>query len=110
MGCHTWSYVKFKPSDEVIEKMKDDFIEKYHDRIFSMHTKDKTGPNAQTPNENQVWGQGQTPLDDVLKLVQAKYPQIYCDIELEYAVAPWSNSIKEVGTCIKYAQRVLLLG
>ena len=87
-----------------------DFIEKYHDRIFSMHTKDKTGPNAQTPNENQVWGQGQTPLDDVLKLVQAKYPQIYCDIELEYAVAPWSNSIKEVGTCIKYAQRVLLLG
>lgn len=30
MGCHTWSYVKFKPSDEVIEKMKNDFIEKYH--------------------------------------------------------------------------------
>lgn len=87
-----------------------DFIEKYHDRIFSMHTKDKTGPDAQTPNENQVWGQGQTPLDDVLKLVQSKYPQIYCDAELEYQVAPWSNSVKEVGTCMKYAQRVLELG
>ena len=87
-----------------------DFIEKYHDRIFSMHTKDKTGPNAQTPNENQVWGQGETPLDDVLKLVQSKYPQIYCDCELEYQVAPWSSSVKEVGTCMKYARRVLELG
>ncbi|MBQ8009132.1 MAG: sugar phosphate isomerase/epimerase [Bacteroidaceae bacterium] len=87
-----------------------DFIEKYHDRIFSMHTKDKTGPNAQTPNENQVWGQGQTPLEDVLKLVQSKYPQIYCDAELEYQVAPWSNSVKEVGTCMKFARRVLELG
>ena len=87
-----------------------DFIEKYHDRIFSMHTKDKTGPNAAKPNENQVWGQGETPLDDVLKLVQSKYPQIYCDCELEYQVAPWSNSVKEVATCMKYARRVLELG
>ena len=87
-----------------------DFIEKYHDRIFSMHTKDKTGPNAPTPNENQVWGQGETPLEEVLKLVQSKYPQIYCDCELEYAVAPWSNSVKEVGTCMKFASRVLELG
>ena len=84
-----------------------DFIEKYHDRIFSMHTMDKTGPDAQTPNENQVWGQGQTPLDDVLKLVQSKYPQIYCDAELEYQIAPWSNSVKEVATCMKYARSVL---
>ncbi len=30
MGCHTWSYVKFKPSDDAIEKMKNKFIEKYH--------------------------------------------------------------------------------
>jgi len=86
------------------------FIEEYHERIFSMHTKDKTGPNAAQANENQVWGQGETPLDDVLKLVQSKYPEIYCDCELEYQVAPWSNSVKEVGTCMKYAQRVLEIG
>jgi len=86
------------------------FIEKYQDRIYSMHCKDKTGPNAAKPNENQVWGQGETPLDEVLKLVQSKYQHIYCDIELEYPVAPWSTSVKEVGTCVKYAQRVLLLG
>jgi len=87
-----------------------EFIEKYHDRIFSLHTKDKTGPNAANPNENQVWGQGETPLEEVLKLVQSKYNNIYCDVELEYAVAPWSNSVKEVGTCIKYARRILELG
>jgi len=87
-----------------------DFIEKYHDRIYSMHCKDKTGPNAAQPNENQVWGQGETPLEEVLKLVQSKYQHIYCDVELEYPVAPWSNSVKEVATCVKFAQRVLLLG
>ena len=81
----------------------------YQGRAFAL-PKDKTGPDAASPNENQVWGQGQTPLEDVLKLVQSKYPQIYCDIELEYAVAPWSNSVKEVGTCIKFARHMLELG
>ena len=37
-----------------------EMIEKYHDRIVSIHIKDKTGPNTQpTPNQNQVWGQGE---------------------------------------------------
>jgi len=85
-----------------------DFIRKYQDRIFSMHTKDKTGPNAKQPNENQVWGQGQTPLEEVLKLVESEFPHIYCDVELEYAVKPWSNSVKEVGTCIKYVRQLFL--
>ena len=33
-----------------------DFIEKYHNRIFSLHLKDKTGPKADPANFNQVWG------------------------------------------------------
>lgn len=88
-----------------------EIIEKYHDRIFSMHIKDKTGPNTQpTPNTNQVWGQGEMPLEEVLTYVKEhKYP-IYCDIELEYEVAPWSNAVKEVKTCVNYAKRILLLG
>ena len=86
-----------------------EMLKKYHDRIFSMHIKDKTGPTTEgQPNTNQVWGQGEMPLADVLLLIkQEKWP-IYCDIELEYDVKPWSNAVKEVGTCVKYARQILM--
>ena len=85
-----------------------EMIKKYHDRIFSIHLKDKTGPTAEIPNTNQVWGQGQMPLEDVLLLIKKEKWPIYCDIELEYDVAPWSNPVKEIGTCINYARQILM--
>jgi sugar phosphate isomerase/epimerase len=83
-------------------------IEKYHDRIFSLHIKDKTGPKTDPPNENQVWGQGEMPLADVLNLIKTQKWPIYCDIELEYDVKPWSNAVKETGTCVRYAKQILV--
>jgi len=83
-------------------------IEKYHDRIFSVHLKDKTGPNATPANENQVWGQGEMPIEDVLLLIKENKWPIYCDIELEYPVKPWSTSVKEVRTCVRYARQILM--
>jgi len=83
-------------------------IEKYHDRIFSLHIKDKTGPNTDPANANQVWGQGEMPLADVLLLVKKNKWPIYCDIELEYDVKPWSNAVKEVKTCVQYAKNILV--
>ena len=83
-------------------------IDKYHDRIMSVHLKDKTGPNTTPPNANQVWGQGEMPMEDVLLNIRDKKYPIYCDIELEYDVPAWSNSVKEVKTCLKYARQILL--
>jgi sugar phosphate isomerase/epimerase len=85
-----------------------DFIKKYGDRIVNLHIKDKTGPNAEEPNANQVWGQGQTPLEDVLLYLRDNKVPIFPDIELEYTVKPWSNSVKEVATCVKYARQILM--
>ena len=86
-----------------------DMIEKYHDRIVSLHIKDKTGPNTQpNPNQNQVWGQGEMPLAEVLNYIKEKKYPIYCDIELEYDVKPWSNAVKEVKTCVNYARQILM--
>lgn len=86
-----------------------EMIEKYHDRIVSIHIKDKTGPNTQpTPNTNQVWGQGEMPLAEVLNYIKEKKYPIYCDIELEYDVKSWSNAVKEVKTCVNYARQILL--
>lgn len=83
-------------------------IEKYKDRIFSVHLKDKTGPKTDPANTNQVWGQGEAPLADVLKLIQKNKWPIYCDIELEYEIKPWSNQVKETKTCVEYARQILM--
>jgi sugar phosphate isomerase/epimerase len=83
-------------------------IEKYHDRIFSIHLKDKTGPNTDPPNTNQVWGQGEVPIEDILLLIKKEKWPIYCDIELEYPVPAWSNPVKEVRTCVNYCRQILI--
>jgi sugar phosphate isomerase/epimerase len=88
-----------------------DFIRSHHNRILSLHMKDKTGLHTTPPNENQVWGQGQVPIAEVLLLLkqhakEASWPK-YVDIELEYPVAAWSNSVKEVKTCVAYARQIL---
>jgi sugar phosphate isomerase/epimerase len=83
-------------------------LEKYHDRIFSIHIKDKTGPKTVPPNANQVWGQGESPLEDILLLIKKNKWPIYCDIELEYDIKPWSTSVKEVKTSVKYARQILM--
>jgi sugar phosphate isomerase/epimerase len=83
-------------------------IEKYHDRIVSIHIKDKTGPKTDPANANQVWGQGESPLEDILLLIKQKGWPIHCDIELEYEVKPWSTSVKEVNTCVHYARQILM--
>jgi sugar phosphate isomerase/epimerase len=83
-------------------------IEKYHDRIFSVHMKDKTGPKTDPANTNQVWGQGEAPVADILLLIKNKKWPIYCDIELEYDIKPWSNAVREVKTCVMYSRQILI--
>jgi sugar phosphate isomerase/epimerase len=83
-------------------------IEKYHDHIVSIHVKDKTGPKTEPANTNQVWGQGECPVEEILLLIKQKGWPIFCDVELEYDIKPWSNSVKEVTTCIHYARQILM--
>jgi len=83
-------------------------IEKLHDRIISLHLKDKTGPKGTPPNANQVWGKGEMPIADVLKLIQKQKWPIYGDIELEYDVPPDSDAAKEVKKCVDFARAILV--
>jgi len=86
-----------------------DFIRKYHDRIFSIHLKDKTGPKTEpAPDENQVWGQGEVPLAELFLLIKKEGWPIYLDIELEYPIKRWSDQVKEVKTCVQYARNILI--
>jgi sugar phosphate isomerase/epimerase len=79
------------------------FIKKHADRITHIHLKDRKlnqGPN--TP-----WGQGDTPIKDVLQLMKKeKYP-FQATIELEYAIPAGSNVLKEVANCIQFCKEAL---
>ncbi len=85
-----------------------EIIERLHDRIVSIHTKDKTGKNGNPPNTNMPWGEGDTPVADMLKLVQKNKWPIYFDIELEYPVPENSNAEKEVIKCVQYCKNILV--
>lgn len=84
------------------------FIKRYHNRIFSLHLKDKTGPKTNPANFNQVWGQGETPLKEILRTIRDNKWPIHCDVELEYEIKPWSNALKEVNNCVCYAREALI--
>jgi sugar phosphate isomerase/epimerase len=77
-------------------------IEKYHDRIISLHLKDKNAENVNLP-----WGQGHTPIREVLQLLKKEKWPIYGDIELEYKVPEGSTSAKEVAKCLAYCREAL---
>ena len=88
-------------------KHPNEIIERLHDRIFSIHLKDKTGKDASPANTNMPWGEGDTPIADILKLVQKNKWPIYFDIELEYPVPEDSNAQKEIIKCVEYCKNIL---
>lgn len=73
------------------------FVEKYHDRIYSIHLKDRT--TKANGAKNLEFGKGDTPLAKLFPFLQRKDWPIYCDIELEYKIPKGSNAVKEVARC-----------
>lgn len=85
-----------------------ELIERLHDRIASLHIKDKTGPKAANPNKNMEFGKGETPVAEILQLVQKNKWPITCDIELEYDLPQGSDAVKEVAKCVEYCRKALV--
>jgi sugar phosphate isomerase/epimerase len=82
-------------------------IKKLHERIYSIHIKDKTGKDADPADTNAPWGEGDTPLGDILKLIQDNKWDIYCDVELEYEIPEGSDAVAETKKCADYAKVLL---
>lgn len=82
-------------------------IEKFHDRIISLHIKDKTGPNANPSDSNMPFGEGSTPLGDILNLLKDRGWPITADIELEYRIPENSNAVDEVKKCVDYCKGLI---
>jgi len=82
-------------------------IERLHDRIVSIHMKDKTGPKSNPANTNMPWGKGETPIADILLLLKKQKWPINVDIELEYKVPEGSDSVAEVKKCVEFCKNIL---
>ncbi len=78
-----------------------DYMKKNHDEIVVLHIKDRKknrGPN--TP-----WGEGDTPIKEVLQLLKKEKWPIRAMVEYEYKGA--SDSVTEVKKCVAYAKAAL---
>ena len=78
------------------------FIEKYHDKIYSLHLKDRT--TKAHKSQNLPFGKGDTPLAKLFPFLQKKGWFYYCDIELEYRIPKGANAVKEVARCNGYCR------
>jgi sugar phosphate isomerase/epimerase len=79
------------------------FIQKHHARITNIHLKDRKkdhGPNV-------PWGQGDTPIKEVLQLVSKEKYSFPANIEFEYPIPEGSDAVTEVGKCYQYVRGCL---
>ncbi len=80
-------------------------MKKYHDRISHLHLKDrKKGSNG---GENMPWGEGDTPLPEVLQLLKKEQYPITAMIELEYKIPEGSDVLTEMAKCAAYCKDAL---
>jgi sugar phosphate isomerase/epimerase len=90
-------------------------IEKYHDRIASLHLKDRKGPGSAAAGKsgpggggpNMPWGQGETPLKDILQLMKKQKYKFPASIEYEYDTPEGSDVVTEVKKCVDYCKKAL---
>ena len=87
-------------------------VEKYHDRISSLHLKDRKGPGAPDPSgrgggPNMPWGQGETPLAEVLQSMRKNKYAFPASIEYEYQTPEGSDVLAEIKKCVEYCKKAL---
>lgn len=81
------------------------FIQQYHARITSLHLKDRR--SKADGGQNVPWGQGDTPVKQVLQLMKAKRYTFPGTIEFEYPVPAGSTSLREVAQCLQFCREAL---
>ena len=82
-------------------------LEKLHARIASAHLKDRTPSVPGTPGANLPWGQGSTPIKEILQAARKNKWRFPFSCELEYQVPDGSNAVIEVKKCVEYCRKAL---
>jgi sugar phosphate isomerase/epimerase len=79
------------------------FLEKHVDRITHVHVKDRKFNNG----PNVPFGEGDTPIKEVLQLMKAKKYKFQATIEYEYPLPAGSTVMKEIARCVEYCKNCL---
>lgn len=79
------------------------FLKKHHDRITHIHLKDRKKDNG----PNVPWGQGDTPIAEVLRLMQKEKYRFQATIEFEYPTPAGSDVLTEIGKCVEFCKNAL---
>jgi len=82
-----------------------DLINAKHERILSMHTKDRQTP--ENGKKNLPWGEGDTPITNILQTMRDKKYKFPATVELEYKIPDDSDAVKEVTKCVEYCRTIL---
>ncbi len=80
------------------------FLQKHADRITHVHVKDRKMNNG----PNVPFGQGDTPIKEVLRLMKKEKYKFQATIEFEYPVPEGSDTLKEIAKCVEYCKNCLV--
>lgn len=76
------------------------YLDQHHARVVSLHLKDKTREG----DRNVPWGEGDTPIVEVLRRLRDRRWDIPAHIEYEYR---GEDTVAEVTRCLDYCRRAL---
>ncbi len=83
-----------------------DLIKAKHDRILSMHVKDRQKPD--NGKGNLPWGDGDTPIKEILQLMSSNKYKFPATIELEYQIPDGSDAVTEVSKCLEFCKNAFV--
>jgi sugar phosphate isomerase/epimerase len=79
------------------------FIKEHHDRVTHVHVKDRKKNNG----PNTPFGEGDTPIIEVLRMIRDNKWNIQATIEFEYKIPAGSDRMAELARAIKYCREAL---
>ena len=79
------------------------WIKEHHDHVTHVHIKDRKANNG----VNMPFGQGDTPIKEILLMMKKEKYKFQATIEMEYPVPEGSSLLAEIGKCVTYCQNIL---
>jgi sugar phosphate isomerase/epimerase len=78
------------------------FLKQHHERVTHIHVKDKTYDDRNVP-----FGQGDTPIKEVLQVIRDNKWPMQATIEFEYPIPSGSDRMTELKKCVDYCRAAL---
>lgn len=79
------------------------WIQQNHARVTHVHLKDRKANNG----PNAPWGEGDTPIKEILQMMKREKYTFQATIEMEHAVPAGSSVLAELAKCVQYCRDIL---